>query len=344
MKKSRKSPTRRPASRPVGPGSNPTAAADPSARLKATSPGDLLGVVPYLLGFHPADSVVMVLLGEREVMMTARIDVSALVEPVELALYLDEVRRSQGALGLVTVTYSHDPQAREDTAALAAALDPLVLIDALVADGERWWSVLCDGPCCPPEGTPYDAGSNALSAAAVYAGLSALPSRGAVEAMVDGPPVDDENALSVLVDEALEAWIDTPVGARKRLVRRLVTDALDGPPLSDPDCVRLAVLVHDLAVRDVAWAQLSRERAESHVTLWQQVVARTPSWLASAPLCLLGMAAWVSGNGALQNCCIERVDRIDPSYSMATLLGGWCFSRGVDRGSGLGLGGWSESV
>ncbi len=25
-------------------------------------------------------------------------------------------------------------------------------------------------------------------------------------------------------------------------------------------------------------------------------------------------------------------------------LGGWCFSRGVDRGSGLGLGGWSESV
>ena len=166
----------------------------------------------------------------------------------------------------------------------------------------------------------HDAGSNSLSAAAVFAGMSALPDRAAVEALVAGPPPEDEPGLSDLVDDALEAAIDSSVGARKRLVRRLVNDAVGGPPLSDAACVRMAVLVHNLEVRDVAWAQLSRERAEDHVALWQQVVARTPSWLASAPLCLLGMAAWVAGNGALQNCCIERVDRIDPTYTMADLL------------------------
>lgn len=262
----------------------------------------------------------MVLLGEREIVMTARIDAAALAEPAELAHYLDQVRRSQGALGLVTITYSRDPDARERTWALAAGLDPLVLVDALLADGERWWSVLCDGPCCPPEGTPYDAGSNPLSAAAVFAGMSALPDRAAVEALVAGPAPEDEPHLFELVDDALEAVIDTSVGARKRSVRRLVNQAVEGPPLSDADCVRMAVLVCDLQVRDVAWAQLTRERAERHVALWQQVVARTPSELAAAPLCLLGMAAWVAGNGALQNCCIERVERIDPTYTMASLL------------------------
>ncbi len=262
----------------------------------------------------------MVLLGEREIIMTARIDAATLAEPAELALYLDQVRRGQDALGLVTITYSVDPLARGRTAALAAELDPVVLVDALLADGERWWSVLCQGPCCPPEGTPYDTGSNSMSAAAVYAGMSALPDRAAVEELVVGPPPEDEQDLCVLVDEALEAAVDESVGSRKRLVRRLVNDALDGPPLSDADCVGLAVLVHNLEVRDVAWAQLTRERADDHVMLWQQVVARTPAWLASAPLCLLGMAAWVAGNGALQNCCLERVDRIDPTYTMADLL------------------------
>lgn len=289
-------------------------------RLKAKSPGDLLGVVPYLLGFHPSDSVVMILLGESEIVMTARIDAVALQRPAELAGYLDQVRRDQGALGLVTITYSGEPAARDQTAALAAELDPSVLVDALLADGERWWSVLCEGPCCPVEGTPYDAGSNELSAAAVYAGMTALPDREAVRAMVAGPSAEDEGALNALLEEACGDVLDRSLGARKRLVRRLLTEALDAAALSDVECLRLAGLVRNLAVRDVAWAQLSRERAADHVAVWRQVVARTPTWLAPAPLCLLGMAAWVSGNGALQNCCIERVEEIDAGYTMAALL------------------------
>jgi hypothetical protein len=50
------------------------------------------------------------------------------------------------------------------------------------------------------------------------------------------------------------------------------------------------------------------------------VVTRVPPVLAPAPLCLLGMAAWVSGHGALVNCCWERVSQLDPDYSMAKLL------------------------
>ncbi len=41
---------------------------------------------------------------------------------------------------------------------------------------------------------------------------------------------------------------------------------------------------------------------------------------ASAPLGLLGAAAWIGGNGALLNCCVERLERDDPGYTLGRLL------------------------
>ena len=76
----------------------------------------------------------------------------------------------------------------------------------------------------------------------------------------------------------------------------------------------------DRRVRDLAWALITPTNAEDHVRLWGGVVARVPPTVAAAPLCLLGMAAWVSGAGALLNCCCERLTKVDPHYSMGRLL------------------------
>ena len=40
----------------------------------------------------------------------------------------------------------------------------------------------------------------------------------------------------------------------------------------------------------------------------------------SAPVCLLGFAAWIGGDGALQVMCIERALEINPDYSLGRLL------------------------
>ena len=45
-----------------------------------------------------------------------------------------------------------------------------------------------------------------------------------------------------------------------------------------------------------------------------------PPTVSAAPLALLGMAAWIGGNGALQNCCCAELDRLHPTYSMGRLL------------------------
>jgi Domain of unknown function (DUF4192) len=45
------------------------------ARITLSHPGDILGVVPYLVGFHPQESVVAVMLRSGRVMLTIRADV-----------------------------------------------------------------------------------------------------------------------------------------------------------------------------------------------------------------------------------------------------------------------------
>jgi Domain of unknown function (DUF4192) len=106
-----------------------------------------------------------------------------------------------------------------------------------------------------------------------------------------------------------------------RLMGSLIDSATSDPGVLDEGtCVLLALLVSEGHIRDLAWALLSPTNAEEHVRLWAGVVAHVPPTLAAAPLCLLGMAAWVYGSGALLNCCCERVAQVDPSYSMGRLL------------------------
>jgi hypothetical protein len=94
----------------------------------------------------------------------------------------------------------------------------------------------------------------------------------------------------------------------------------DGGVLDERDCLLVGLLVTETGLRDLAWALISPSNAEDHVRLWSSVVARVPPRLAAAPLCLLGMAAWLSGSGALLNCCCERLAQVAPEYSMGKLL------------------------
>ena len=80
------------------------------------------------------------------------------------------------------------------------------------------------------------------------------------------------------------------------------------------------MLVGEIRLRDLVWAMIDPESAEQHVGLWLRVVSRVAPALSAAPLALVGMAGWISGNGALLNCAGEELSRRHPSYSMGHLL------------------------
>ena len=63
-------------------------------------------------------------------------------------------------------------------------------------------------------------------------------------------------------------------------------------------------------------------RAEQQVELWRQVVNRTLAVHQGHPLALLGMAAWIAGEGALVSVCLERAGRLLPPAGLLRILRG----------------------
>ena len=316
----------RPAShRPPGTGAGqvpPVRQPAEPTRVRVSAPADFLGLVPYLLGFCPKESLVLLLVRDGRVTLTARVDRPPPAAASTVAEQFLVLAGQADATGMVLFSYSADPEpARALLEHLVVELEPHGLVDALYVDHTRWWSLMCRGGCCPPEGTPYDLRTHPLAAEAVYAGLSMAPGRDDVEARVSGPAPADVDRLGRLARETASALGGLPVRRRQELMAADVAAFLAEPRgISDSDCVRLAVLAGDVQVRDVAWSRMSRADIDDHLDLWGQVVERAVTSWAPAPMCLLGMAAWISGNGALQNCCCSRARQCDPSYTMATLL------------------------
>lgn len=290
-------------------------------RLRVRRPADFLAVIPYLVGFQPTESVVAVLSRRGRVLLTARIDLPPAELADEVADHLAEVTDRHDVDEAVLAVYSSDLASGRRVLEQLVARAAVPVRDALLVGGGRWWSLTCLTGCCPPEGSPYDPAGHPLAAEAVYAGLCAETDRSVLARRVAGPSASDEPRLLAQVQEVRQRTASLPTrdaaGLMAATVRRLRGDP---GPVEEADLLLLAVLAEELLVRDVAWAMMSRQRSQDDVRLWGQVVASSPQAVAAGPLGLLGAAAWISGNGALQNCCVERLERLRPTYTLGGLL------------------------
>jgi hypothetical protein len=162
----------------------------------------------------------------------------------------------------------------------------------------------------------------------VVDGTVVLGSRRELADSLVGDDPDEIARIAALVSVADRVGQPGRIAARRRLqeegrwVRhRLRRFVADGAALDDEDTARLARgTCRSVEVRDVAWAEMTHADATRHVDLWRHVVRRVPLEVLSAPATLLGFAAWLSGNGALAWCAVDRAMQCDPGYSLALLL------------------------
>ncbi|NBE82282.1 DUF4192 domain-containing protein [Micromonospora rubida] len=305
-------------------------------RLTVRSPADLIAAVPYLLGFHPADSVVVVAMRGRRIIFAARADLPGPGDdPLDPATHLAGVIARQGAESATVLGYGDasrvTPAIDAVRGSLAAA--ELTVLDALRVTDGRYWSYLCDEPaCCPPEGTPYDTGASEVSAAAVFAGQVALPDRAALTTQVAPFGGPARVAMGRAVDRAERRLAAMLVGAPEadllggRTLRRAGLDAVrtalrqcrQGERLTDDEVAWLTLLLTHLPVRDHAWERT--DGRERDLALWTDVLRRAERDLIAAPGSLLAFAAWRAGQGALAAVALERVLEAHPDYSLALLL------------------------
>lgn len=289
-------------------------------RLRVRRPADFLAVIPYLVGFHPSESVVALLFRQGRVLLTARIDLPPPELADEVSAHLREVSGRHQVDEVVLAAYSRDLSGARLLVERVVADPPVPVRDALLVGGGRWWSLTCSSGCCPEEGTPYDSTGHLLAAEAVYAGLAVERDRSALAGRVSGPPSAAEAPLLARLAPLRQRVAALGTAGAGRLMADTVRRLRADPEPVDEDCLLLAVLAEDLVVRDVAWAMMRRPDIGADVGVWGRVVARAPRAVAAGPLGLLGAAAWISGNGALQNCCVERLKLLDPTYTLGALL------------------------
>ena len=101
---------------------------------------------------------------------------------------------------------------------------------------------------------------------------------------------------------------------------------IDQPPMAplrifhqDPDrAAWLTAVLMIPEVRDHAWIAI--DGGDAHRRLWTDVTRRAIPETTAAPACLLAIAAYLSGDGALANIAVDRSLQADPGYSLARLL------------------------
>jgi len=286
---------------------------EPQARLAVHNIDDLVGLVPYLIGFHPEESLVVIVIEDGRVEVTARVDLAAVSGRGSPDALVGRLFDRYPAAAAWFIAYTGDDVLAWDVLEACASLGGPARVQRLLQVGpESWRSDEPDGPT-----GPIGSRVAAVAAEAAVLGLPLRPSRKALAAGITGPPEDEVDDLVARFDAA-EVVLDR-LGARgrRRLLRRLM--AGDGPPDRD-DSVRLALLVQHEDAQVRALRLLSVRNAEQQLALWTRIVRHSLPAQRPAVLGLLGMAAWQNGDGALAMVCLEQLDRIDPLEPIAALL------------------------
>jgi hypothetical protein len=315
------------------------------SRVRADTPQALLAVVPHLLGFMPASSLVVIGTGPpgHRIKVTLRYD---LPDPPDAELAADiaahavGVASAQRLTGMAAVGYGPDVLVAPLAAALREAAAPagIELLDLLRAADGRYWSYLCGNQaCCPAEGVPAGPAAHPAAAAMARAGSRVLASRAEMAARVaplrGGAAESMRRATRRAERHAAQLLARVGASPRRGAARRLIAaEGLaavgamiaayrrGGRFATDYEVAWLTVALRDLRVRDDAWARMDPAHAGAHLRLWLDVTRRAQPGHVAAPAALLAFVAWQSGDGALANVALDRALTDDPDYSMALLL------------------------
>ncbi len=306
----------------------------PSSVLSLQSPADMLAAIPYLFGFHPADSLIVLGLRAGRVIFQVRVDLPGPGEVISCAKRVAEIVARQRVTRALLAAYGTEQAADPVLTATGRELRRrrIDVPEALRATDGKYYSITCRNPqCCDPGGMPYDVSTSVVAATATAVGLSAVAQRSDVAARLD--PIGGRAALAMR-DAALRADMrlcalvaepgnvhnpDAIVAAGIEAVDRAIVQFTCRGALDDDELAWLGLLLVNVAVRDHAWERVG-EDLTLHVNLWTDVVRRIEPELAAPPATLLAFAAWRSGGGAIASIAVDRALDVDPTYTMARYL------------------------
>jgi hypothetical protein len=329
---------------------------DTQVRVKLRSPADIIDAIPYLVGFEPHRSlVVLSLQGPRSRLgLTARIDLPGASSATACARNFVGYLKRDGAAQAIIVLYppsgglSH-PSVKPLADALTKQLTRARIgVRELLCVGDgRWWSMQCENAeCCPPAGTLIALDTTSEFAAAMTVeGRVVLGSREEVAATLDpvgglaakamayAMPLVHERIVariaagekSDVVNESLELF-RAVVQARSNLDERSGLAAAPGATtradqeLTVDEAARLIVALGLWGVRDEILTWFDGERGEATMSVLLDLVRRSVLPGDVSALTVLAWVCYLRGDGVLAGIAVDRARTADPEYSLAELL------------------------
>ncbi|MER5706172.1 DUF4192 domain-containing protein [Streptomyces sp. NPDC002122] len=215
-------------------------------RITLRGPAELADALPFMLGFHPTDSVVLVALHGERGRFGGRVRLGIPRSPREWASTADhlaeclvesEDRRGDRPDGIV-VFLCQDPEPGETGSRVMERLRPFAqrlrtacgaldipVYEALCISDGLYFSYCCpDDRCCPPGGTPMGlTGTSVTAATAAYAGVQVRGSLRDMQARLKPHGTAADETQRAALDEAAASIVprilEAPPGQGREEVR-----------------------------------------------------------------------------------------------------------------------------
>lgn len=295
-----------------------------------TSPHDLLAAIPFLIGYHPLDSLVLVSLKDDQIGMAMRVDFPSDIAVESYDLLASHLVR-EGAEGAFLVAYTSDEIDAEPvliSAAAALLRAGIALKESLIVSGNRYRSMLCaDQLCCPASGTEIPSlDTSRIAAEHVIAGhpMPFASVAHLAQSIAALPAATDERWIALVQ----EFWVDSQLEERQQLQRDGATAVIDlageyqlGRGHEDSQLrARVIGRLSDIQVRDFALGAHTDQSCDSYWAMWRELMQVAPSGFVAPIASIFAALAYERGEGALAHKALDRALADDERYSLALLL------------------------
>lgn len=324
---------------------------DHPGQISWREPGEVVSSLPYLLGFHPAESLIMVAVDRdtSTLVMVGRVDLPHPRDFRAVAARLLATVANRGRLCVILIVISAPPGSEPPaptppglvlpgSALAGAGLPHRALIDectaafaqAAIPMADAWWAAACTAQAPwrsygdpPRTGSVPDPATSTLAPHTVLAGLVTYASRDEMDALLASDPDEVLARRSALL--AARAADQRPHPAQRYVwycgldgaVRAAHTGVL---PATDEQIVRLTLALRDRAVRDACLLYAQSELRDGAELLWRSLLRAVPGPDRAEPAALLALYAYLRGDGVLARMALQRAADADPAHGLARLL------------------------
>ena len=294
-----------------------------------TSPHDLLAAVPFLIGYQPENSLVLISLKDDLVGMAMRIDFPEDFDCDQIDNLVSHLKKESAESALL-VAYL-PPQILDCETLIEGIKDALLLRninlrEAIIVKNGRWRSTLCiDSECCPSDGNLLPILSDSRIAAEQVALGNPLPFQDLEELVASISQVSvDPDLLEVINSVPTIDYDDDPKLLQREgaeAVMDLVNEFETGGISKNQELIALVLVrLHDLQVRDFALGSICSENIDLYWNLWRWLLRIAPSGYIAPVATLFAATSYEKGEGALAQRALDRAQSDDDKYPLAKLL------------------------